>query len=125
MHQLSEHFLKISKALESLLDPQNLLTIKEILIETHRITSNLAENTDKIDALLSNTANASKALIPLLQSSQNTLRLLNAQILPIAHQTLSHLDILTTNLSELSIDLKQNPALLIRGKTPPSLGPGE
>jgi len=125
MKKISEHFFAISKALEKLLDPQNLLAIKEILIETQKVTNNLANNTEKINALLDNAAKVSKQLPPLLQSSQNAMKLLNAQILPNAHHTLSNLDILTTNLAELAIDLKQNPAIIIRGKTPPILGPGE
>lgn len=125
MHQLSEDFTKITKAIESLLDEENLRSIKKILDDIKQVTRTLAMNTKQMQTILDNTATISKRFIPLLQSSESTIKLLNAELLPAANQAMTNLDIITTNLSELSIELKQNPAMLIRGKTLPPLGPGE
>lgn len=125
MHKLSENFDKITHSIEKLLDDENLRSLKEILLDVKHVTRTLAMNTEQMQAILRNTAKASEQFVPLIQSSENTIKLLNSQILPAASQAMTSLDAITANLSELSIELKQNPAIIIRGKTPPPLGPGE
>lgn len=48
-----------------------------------------------------------------------------AQTLPVMNTAITNFDYLSRNLSEISSDLKQNPAILIRGKAQRNLGPGE
>jgi phospholipid/cholesterol/gamma-HCH transport system substrate-binding protein len=125
MHKLSENFAKITTALQGILDEENLRSIKEILIEVRQVTRTLAANTEEMTIILHNTAKASEQFSPLLHSSQGIMGVLNAQILPAANQAMTNLEVITHNLSQLSIELKENPAMIIRGKTQPPLGPGE
>lgn len=61
----------------------------------------------------------------ILQSSQVTFRLLETQTIPAINQTVSNLSDVTNTLSDVASDIKQNPAVIIRGKQPMPLGPGE
>lgn len=61
----------------------------------------------------------------ILQSSQITIRLLETQTIPAINQTVSNLNDVTNTLSDVVSDVKQNPAVLIRGKQSMPLGPGE
>jgi phospholipid/cholesterol/gamma-HCH transport system substrate-binding protein len=89
------------------------------------VTRTLATNTEQINTILHNTAEASGHLLPVLQSSQEMMRNLSMQIIPAASQALHNLDVMTANLSVVSREIKENPAVIIRGKTEQPLGPGE
>jgi len=47
------------------------------------------------------------------------------QVLPEAHQALIGLDKLSTELNGVVTKINQDPSIVIRGTTPPPLGPGE
>ncbi|HLB58170.1 MAG TPA: MlaD family protein [Gammaproteobacteria bacterium] len=66
-----------------------------------------------------------RSIKTLLQSSVNVMQLLQTQTLPATNQAMNNLDALTLNLSRISAEIAQNPAVLIRGKTPVAPGPGE
>lgn len=102
--QISNSFSKISSSFQALLNKQNLNSIKQIL-----------KNVD----------NASHKFNPLLQSGQSSMRMIETQTLPVANQAIVNLDSITSNLSDLSTVVKQDPAVILRGKEQPALGPGE
>jgi len=104
LNQLNDNFHEISTAIKSLLDQENILAIKQIL---------------------SNTKTMTQQLLPMLQSTQGSLQILQTQTLPTATQAIDNLNELTHNLSIVSAEIKQNPAILVRGKEFTSLGPGE
>lgn len=125
LHKLVEGVTKVSSSIEMLLDDENLQSIKEILIGFRHVTRTLAMNTEQMNAILKNTAKASTELAPLMQSTMKTMSILSAQILPATNQAMTNLDIITNNLSAVSLEIKENPAVLIRGKDKQPLGPGE
>jgi len=125
MKKLNENVTKVTKSLQALLDDENLQSIKEILIDMRHITRTLATSTDQITTIIHNTAQVSGQFLPVMQSSQEMIRTLNSQIIPAASKALLNLDALTGNLSDISREMKENPAVLIRGKTEQPLGPGE
>ncbi|HVE44967.1 MAG TPA: MlaD family protein [Gammaproteobacteria bacterium] len=109
--QLSESFNKLSSSVSSLLDPQNLNAIKETLINLQKITQNLSNNGKRINAAIGHTSEA--------------MRVFETQTLPEASMMLNNMSHLTQDLSEVASEVRQNPAVLIRGKAPQALGPGE
>lgn len=125
MKKLNENVTKVTKSLQALLDDENLQSIKEILIDVRHVTRTLATNTEQINTILHNTAQASGQILPVMQSSQEMLRNLNTQVIPAAAKAMVNLDLITENLSAVSRELKENPAVMIRGKTEQPLGPGE
>lgn len=123
--QLSKNFGQISESMQNLLTKQNLESISDTLENLKEITHTLSSNSKRLDAILLNTTHASQQFGPLMQSSTETMRMLETQTLPAAYRALNNLDEVSRTLNAVSIQLKQNPSVLIRGTAQPQLGPGE
>jgi phospholipid/cholesterol/gamma-HCH transport system substrate-binding protein len=102
--QISESFHQVSISVRSLMDQQNLNSIKQILV-------NLQVATEQIT--------------PLLKTGKSSMQLIQTQTVPAANQAFINMDKVTDNLFDVSNQLKQNPARLIRGNAQQELGPGE
>lgn len=109
--QLNESFHKLSGSVQSLLNDQNLQAIKQTLSNIRQVTDTLSANNQQLSLILHNTANAAQVI--------------TTQTLPAANEAIINLDTMTRNIAGLSSEIKQNPAMLIRGKEQPALGPGE
>ncbi len=118
LQKLTESLTQVSTTFKDLFDHQNLLAIKETLINMREITANIASNNQKLNNILENTSIASQRFPVLLQS-------IESQTLPETNHIINNLNALTNNLIGLSTELRDNPSVLIRGKRPQPLGPGE
>lgn len=85
----------------------------------------LAENQERLSAIIVNTEQASGQLGPLLASSNDTINALQIQVLPEAYRSMANLNKLANSMERLTEKLNRDPSILVRGTTPPSLGPGE
>ncbi len=102
--KLNDSLHQVSVSIQSLLDQQNLHSIKQIL-------QNMQETTQ---------------LMPqILQESRSAMQSITSQTLPAANQAMMDLSTITRNLVGVSNEIKRNPAVLIRGVQPNPLGPGE
>lgn len=79
----------------------------------------------RMDDLLARTQQASEELQPLLASSHEVARTLQADILPQADRSLRRLERLSSTLDETAAGLRRDPSMLLRGPRAPALGPGE
>lgn len=122
---ITKSFEQVSQSFRGLLDEENLRSIKATLQNVQRVTGTLATNTAQMTTILQNTAKATQQLVPLLYSTQGAIQSIRSQTLPAANQAFSNLNDITNNLSETSVLIKQNPAVLIRGQSSQPLGPGE
>jgi phospholipid/cholesterol/gamma-HCH transport system substrate-binding protein len=111
--------------LQSILDKKTVASLKQSVDSLQQVTTVLAANTKKLNSIVANTERASHRLEPLLDSSHETVRALQTQILPEAHKTLSNLDGLSSSFTGVATKINRDPSILIRGTTPPRLGPGE
>ncbi len=109
-NEITAELKKTSRSLNALFDPENREAFKQALANIRSISDTLVANDRQINAILQNTSKASQELQPLLQSGVNTLQQLGNA---------------TNNLNDITADVKQNPALLIRGRAQQALGPGE
>lgn len=123
--RLNQSVSRVSQSIQDLLEPGNLQSIKQILANMDRITTTIADNSQKLTYILNNASIASQQLPLFLKSSANTIDALKNQTLPETNRVLNNLGTITDNLAELSREIRQNPAILIRGKAPQVLGPGE
>jgi phospholipid/cholesterol/gamma-HCH transport system substrate-binding protein len=92
IYQASENVQVISELLQSILDKKTIESLKQSADNMQRVTKVLAENTNKLNSIVANTERASHRLGPLLESSRETVRVLQTQILPEAHKALSNLE---------------------------------
>lgn len=102
--KLNDSLHQVSMSVQSLLDPQNLRSIKQILVNMQATTQFMPQ---------------------LLQESRRAMQSITTQTLPAANQAMSDLSVITHNLVGVSNEIRQNPSILIRGTQPNRLGPGE
>lgn len=102
---------------------------EEVLPQAQRVLLQLdglaVETQARLGTILRNTEQASTQMEPLLQSGNETVRSMQTQVLPQAQRTLLRLDHLTASLNEAAARVRRNPALILRGSSPPASGPGE
>jgi phospholipid/cholesterol/gamma-HCH transport system substrate-binding protein len=118
LKQLSINFRKLSDSVRDLLDQENLRSLKLILLNLKELTGNFAANRPQIDSILHNASRATQQLSPAIQT-------FSLQTLPSANDAIGNLNSVANNLNAVSEEVKQNPSILIRGKAPRRLGPGE
>lgn len=123
--QMNENVQAVTDLLQSTFDEKTIASLKQSVDNLQQVTKVLAENSRKLNSIVANTERASHRLEPLLESSHDTVRALQTQILPEAHKTLSNLDALSSSLSGVATRIHRDPSILIRGTRPPPLGPGE
>jgi len=118
LHGVSDSIEKLTKGFGTLLNPANQAHINEILANTAQLSKTLAGSSNDIRTGLSNASQTfAKAKI--------TTQTINQQALPGTVDSLQRLGQVLNNLEQITNSLKTNPSLLIRGKAPPPLGPGE
>lgn len=125
LSQISSHFNTINQSIQSLLNKENLLSIKSTLFNMKEITHQLVLNSQNIDTTIKNTATASVDFLPFLQSSTISMQSFSHDALPSTYRLLLQLDHVTKNLSEALKDVKRNPAVLVRGMHQKTNAPGE
>jgi len=149
VQKVTSSITALSEAVRKIVDEQNRVAIKKSLENIQKVTRALAENSQAISdsiqsakKLLRNTADASESFPRVIQKLESTLSTVqqsarnfgNAGVTvkntvqnigPSAQQLMQRLDILTSNLQQLSSELRENPSILLRGKTTSAPGPGE
>jgi ABC-type transporter Mla subunit MlaD len=79
----------------------------------------------EVKPLLESSEAAVRGIKPLLESSQQVVTALQNQILPETDDAIVRVGDLSTSLRKMSAEIERNPSVLIRGKSAPTLGPGE
>lgn len=125
LSKLSKNIQHVSEAIQTLLSKENQQSIKDILLNVKEVTGSLANNSQRMNAILENTAKASAQFGPLLQSSRTAMQTIEMQTLPNTYELLNNLNEASRTLSQVATQLKQNPSILIRGAAPAAPGPGE
>ncbi|MDH6153712.1 MULTISPECIES: MlaD family protein [Paraburkholderia] len=125
INQVNENVRVITELLESILDKTTVASLKQSVDSLQKVTTVLAENTGKLNAIVANTERASHRFEPLLESSHDTVTALQTQILPEAHKALSNLDNLSRSVADVAARIDRDPSIVIRGTAPPAPGPGE
>lgn len=109
--QLSESFHQLAGSVSSLLDTENLESIKVTLKNLREFSHTLAINGPQFNSILHNTAKTAKDI--------------RLQTVPYTNRAILNFEEMTDKLTDVSEDLKQDPSILIRGKPEPGAGPGE
>lgn len=122
--QVNDNVQAVVDLLQSTLDKQTIVALKQAVGNLYHVTAMLDANNKKLNAIISNTEQASNQLPPLLESGSDTIKALQQQVLPEAYKTLSNLDRLSSSLNTLTARINRDPSLLVRGSVPQP-GPGE
>lgn len=151
--EVTDNFQQVTDSIANVLDAENAKSIKSSLRNIDRFTSILSKQSkqmssiiEHVDELVKNTASASKALPNLMttvsgtgkamsrmsnsvtdtmKGSQKAINQISEQTLPKFNALMSELEEVTQTFGMVAKDIKKNPSMLLRGKTPRALGPGE
>ncbi len=123
--RFSNNFQKIAESFQTLLDAENLASIKSSLENIKEITATLSDNSHRFNRIIKNVENSTQRLSPLMQSTTGAMRTLEIETLPAASDMFSRLNDVANNLADVSLAIKQDPSILIRGVHYQNLGPGE
>ena len=132
INEVRQDVQQLTDLLHSVLDQKTVGSFKSSIDDLHKVTAVLAANTRTLDAMISsaertsmNAERLSRDVGPLLDSSQQVVRALQNQILPETDDAIVRVGELSTSLKEISTEIERNPAVLVRGRSPPTPGPGE
>jgi len=130
--QVKQDVQQLTDLVHSVLDPKTVGSLKHSVDHLEKVTEVLATNSQRLDTTISsaertamNAERVSRDVKPLLESSQQVVKALQNQILPETEDAIVRVGELSTSLQEISTEIERNPAVLVRGRGPPTPGPGE
>jgi phospholipid/cholesterol/gamma-HCH transport system substrate-binding protein len=123
--QVNHSVQQLTELLTAMLDQKTIASFRRSVDSLQQVTRMLAENNKKLNSIIVNTEQASGQFKPLLDSSTDTVKALQLQVLPEAYRTISSLNRLTNSMNSLTARINRDPSILVRGSTPPPPGPGE
>jgi phospholipid/cholesterol/gamma-HCH transport system substrate-binding protein len=92
LSQVNENVQVVTELLQSVLDQKTIVSLKQSADSLQQVTKVLAGNTKKLNSIVANTERASNRFGPLLDSSHDTVRALQTQILPEAQKAFSSVE---------------------------------
>ena len=139
---------------QTVLDEKTITSLKQSVDNLQQVTQTLAANDKRLATIVANTEQASQRFGPLLNSSSDTVRALQTQVMPEAYNalaslnrlsnsssdtvralqtqvmpeaydTLANLNRLSTSMNGAAAKIDRDPSVLVRGAAAPPLGPGE
>jgi phospholipid/cholesterol/gamma-HCH transport system substrate-binding protein len=123
--EVNENVQSMTKLLQTSLDEKTLASLKQSVEGMEQVTRTLAANSEKMNAIIVNAERASNRLGPLLESTNETAKALQTQLLPEAYDALAKLDRLSTTLNSAVARIERDPSVLVRGAGKRRPGPGE
>jgi phospholipid/cholesterol/gamma-HCH transport system substrate-binding protein len=115
MHALNETVQSVNGLLQSALDPPTVAAMKESLASLEKVTRTLSANNDRLQSIIANAERASLQVQPLLQSSNEAARTLQAELLPRMQDSLVRIDRLAASSEQASMRIE--PLLLASQET--------
>ena len=146
LNQIEQSVKELSQSMKQFMSEDNAKNLQKTLESLQRITSVFARNDKELNETLrqfpelaanlrssikyfSDMSNdvslAGKQLNITMQSGKDVLDVISQQAVPPAVSLLHRLDLIAANLEQVSAEMRQNPAILIRGTVPLKKGPGE
>jgi phospholipid/cholesterol/gamma-HCH transport system substrate-binding protein len=123
--QVNANVQAMAALLQTVLDEKTIASLKQSVDNLQQVTQTLAANNRRLATILVNTEQASQRFRPLLNSSSDTVRALQTQVMPEAYHTLANLNRLSTSMNGAAAKINRDPSVLVRGAAAPPLGPGE
>ena len=144
--QLENNINELSVNIKQIFDKENSKHIKQALTSLQKIAAVIEKNSDNLNASLHDlpeliqnlkysvvqfnkmsreVAAAGTQLSDTMRAGRNSIDKISQQAIPPAVLLLRRLDLIAVNIEKMSAEMRQNPAVIIRGNAQPKLGPGE
>lgn len=145
-HQLEENVNDMSVGMKRILSKENTTNLSKALANLQTITDVIAVNNASLEKSLRNLpalinelkkgvhqfgamadelSVAGSQVTSTMKAGRNSIDKISQQALPPAVILLRRLNLIAANLEKTSAEMRQNPAVIIRGSASPKLGPGE
>jgi phospholipid/cholesterol/gamma-HCH transport system substrate-binding protein len=125
MQHLTQSIQRVSKDMQTLLSQENQASVTHILRHLDQVSDTMAANSTQLDKSFKHLPILLTNFDKTLLQTQQMANAFSGQILPGASNELQQLNTLTSKLNQLVDTIQQNPASLLRGQQPATLGPGE
>jgi phospholipid/cholesterol/gamma-HCH transport system substrate-binding protein len=89
------------------------------------ISNQMKETIEHINLMSNDVAQAGKSVSSTMKSARYSIDKFNQQAIPPAVNLINRLNQIATTMEQITQDMEQNPAILIRGKQISPSGPGE
>lgn len=145
-NQLEKNVTEISRDLKRIFDKENTANIKQTLDsiatvskvfsdnhaslaqsiqEIPKLINELKTSADKFNTMAERLSAAGASVTTTMKVSKNAVNKLSSQTIPPFMILLQRLDLISANLEKVSAEMRQNPAVIIRGSRATQPGPGE
>ncbi|GGI82853.1 MlaD family protein [Legionella impletisoli] len=124
-HQLEKNLNEISEGFKRILTKENARNLNSALNELPKALNELRVATKKFTEMSADMSTAGRQVTSTMKVGKDTIDKISQQTIPPAVILLRRLDDIAANLEKVSEQMRQNPAVIIRGTTPPPPGPGE
>ncbi len=145
-NKLEQNFDDISLGIQRMLTKENAVYVHQSLENIQRLSDVFAKNQQNINqslrelpilihdltttvrvfkGMILDAKTASQQVTMTMKSGRNSINKISQQFIPPATEVMRRMEVIAANLEKVSAELRQNPAVIIRGQTLPKLGPGE
>lgn len=104
---------------------KNKQNIQETLEELPKLAKTLKESALKFNTMAEDVSASGKQFTLTMKAGKNSIDQISQQTLPPMTLLMRRLNDIAANLEKVSREMRQNPAVIIRGTHPPKPGPGE
>ncbi|MDF1677669.1 MAG: MlaD family protein [Legionellaceae bacterium] len=119
-----EKILKNFEALSAVFT-QNNDNINKTLEELPKLTKSLKVSVQKFDTMADDVSESGKQFTVTMKAGKNSIDQISQQTLPPITLLMRRLNDIAANLEKVSVEMRENPSVIVRGTAPPKLGPGE
>lgn len=122
---VSENINSVTIEIKRLFNKENTTNLQDTLEHLKVFTKTLEDISPQTKLLITNMAKASEQFPTISTEFHSGLSQLTNHTIPDINTLLQRLNQVAVNLERTSRDIRSNPSVIIRGTTPPNLGPGE
>lgn len=136
---VAENVSRLSKDMERIFDKENAKKLKQTLFNLEKVSAALAKNSQDFPSIVKELkqgighfnlmaqtmTGTSLEVTQTMASGKNAINKFSQQTIPSTTLLMRRLDSIAANLEKVSAQMRQNPAVIIRGAQAPTPGPGE
>lgn len=123
----ADNLEKILQHFEALSDTfaRNDKNIDKVLKDLPKLVADLRGSANKFDLMAEDVSVSGKQFTTTMKAGKVSIDQISQQTLPSITELMRRLNDIAINLEKVSSEMRQNPAVIVRGTTPSQLGPGE
>lgn len=123
--QIARSLQQMNDTLQTLMTKDNMESFRELLYSMQVVMNMMAQNNARLNHIIINTEKASDQFDKFMSSGRLTIQTLQNETLPSTYRLMNNMEELLVKMDSIMSDIKQNPAVILRGRALPPPGPSE